>query len=231
MTPGYGPPEQVLGHRVGPAADIFALGAVLTYAATAKRAFDAGHVAAVQYEVVHGEPQFNDRNLRCGPSVAPCLAKSPEWRPTPDQLLKACAPPARAERAWKRGALAEDIADREREAARLTAMPTQAGGSGTTVIPGGPSRRRLLAGIAIGGSVVAAGGGTAAWWWRRGDDAGGAPSWEAKPLSDHETGTAPKVLWGPTAAASGHATAPVPVRDLVVVARRGAASRSRRSGR
>ena len=59
VTPGYGAPEQVLGQRVGPAADVFSLGAVLAYAASGRRAFDAAHVAAVQYEVVHGKPDMS----------------------------------------------------------------------------------------------------------------------------------------------------------------------------
>ncbi|MFE2990664.1 protein kinase [Streptomyces sp. NPDC059262] len=38
VTPGYGAPEQVLGRRVAPPADVFSLGAVLVYAATGRRA-------------------------------------------------------------------------------------------------------------------------------------------------------------------------------------------------
>ncbi|MFC9586999.1 serine/threonine-protein kinase [Streptomyces yangpuensis] len=38
VTPGYGAPEQVLGQRVGPAADVFSLGAVLVYAASGHHA-------------------------------------------------------------------------------------------------------------------------------------------------------------------------------------------------
>ncbi|WP_238432004.1 protein kinase domain-containing protein [Streptomyces cavernae] len=35
-TPGYAPPEQVTGRRAGPPADVFALGAVLVFACTAR---------------------------------------------------------------------------------------------------------------------------------------------------------------------------------------------------
>ncbi len=99
VTPGYGPPEQVLGQRVGPGADVFALGAVLSFAATGERAFTGEHVAAVQYEVVHGQPRLGA--LPPGlllPLVGACLDKEPGRRPTPDRLGRALAPPRGAER-------------------------------------------------------------------------------------------------------------------------------------
>ena len=215
VTPGYGPPEQVLGRRVGPAADVFALGAVLAYAATGVRVFDGGHVAAVQYEVVHGEPRLERLTPELRAVFAPCLAKAPELRPTPEQLAGACAPPARADRAWKRGELAADIAEREREAARLTALPTADTRGGDGGSGGGPSRRRLLTGIAAGGAVLAAGGGAAGWLLTDDDD---GHSWDAKPLTKYEPGSAPKPLWGPLDVASRKAPAPTPVRDVILVA-------------
>lgn len=227
VTPGYGPPEQVLGHRVGPAADVFALGAVLTYAATGRRAFEAGHVAAVQYEVVHGEPRLDGLDAELRAIIAPCLAKTPEGRPTPDQLGRACAPPPRADRAWKRGPLAEDIAERERDATRLSALPSSGENTWSTGAGAGsgPTRRKLLVGMAVGGTVVAAGGGTAAWWWLggNGDDSG---SWDAKPLSKYDAGAAPKPLWGPVQATDSKARPPVPVRDVLVVSAPGGGLRA-----
>jgi serine/threonine protein kinase len=57
-TPGYAAPEQVLGQRTGPAGDVFSLGVVLAYAAGGRPVYEGGHVAAVQYQVVHGEPEL-----------------------------------------------------------------------------------------------------------------------------------------------------------------------------
>lgn len=219
VTPGYGPPEQVLGQRVGPSADVFALGAVLTYAATGVSAFSGGHIAAVQYGVVHGEPQLEKLPADLRPLIAPCLAKEADWRPVPDQVATVLAPPRNADSAWRSGPLAEDIAERERTAARLSALhdagpATQAGGPGPG---GGPSRRRVLTGLAAGG-VLVAGGGAAAWAWLREGDADGADPWAAEPLSDYEEGTPPSTLWGPVQTAGDTSAAPLPVRDLVLIA-------------
>lgn len=97
VTPGYGAPEQVLGQRVGPASDVFSLGAVLVYAASGRRAFDAGHVAAVQYEVVHGTPDMSQVPPALQEMIGPCLAKDPAFRPQPPQVAEAFAPPKGAE--------------------------------------------------------------------------------------------------------------------------------------
>lgn len=163
VTPGYGAPEQVLGQRVGPAADIFSLGAVLAYAATGQRTFDGTHVAAVQYEVVHGEPQLDSVPPELRQLIAPCLAKDPAHRPTPEQIAGAFAPPPGADRIWRTGALAEDIERRGAEADRQAAVVGQESGAGT-----GPSRRRLLRSALVAGGVLAASGGaTGAWWLLR----------------------------------------------------------------
>ncbi|MEU8877806.1 serine/threonine-protein kinase [Streptomyces javensis] len=212
-TPGYAPPEQVLGQRTGPAGDVFSLGVVLAYAAGGRPVYEGGHVAAVQYQVVHAEPELGAVPGALRPLVEPCLAKDAGARPGLDWIGRALAPPRGADRAWRSGPLAQDIARREADARRMATLP----GDRT-----GPSRRRLIGTLAAGGAVLAAGGGGVAWWLLRGDEAeaGGRP-WEAEPLSRYDEGTAPQPLWGPirVAAASGtDLPAPLPVHDLVVVA-------------
>jgi hypothetical protein len=65
-TPNYMAPEQVRGPRseVGPAADVFALGATLYELLTLARAFAADSVAGTLYEVVHREP-VDPQRLGC----------------------------------------------------------------------------------------------------------------------------------------------------------------------
>ncbi|MFG3660882.1 protein kinase [Streptomyces sp. NPDC047706] len=56
-TPGFLAPEQAEGHPVSPAADVFALGAVLV-AAAGGSAFGEGTPAAMMYRSVHHEPDL-----------------------------------------------------------------------------------------------------------------------------------------------------------------------------
>ncbi|MGW8953145.1 serine/threonine-protein kinase [Streptomyces sp. NPDC055709] len=206
VTPGYGAPEQVLGQRVGPAADIFSLGTVLAYAASGVRAYSGGHVAAVQYEVVHGEPDLSRVPEPLRVLIGPCLAKDPAFRPSPDQIRTAFAPPRRAERLWQQGALAADIQQRETSARQWSTLPG-------TVVAQPPGRRRFLAGLAAGAAVLGAGGGTAAWLLSREQegDAGDA-------TTKNGTRTAPAGgrLWGPLAVADPFSP-PALARDGVLV--------------
>ncbi|KDN83802.1 serine/threonine-protein kinase [Kitasatospora cheerisanensis] len=92
-SPGFMSPEQAAGSPVGPAGDVFALGAVLAFAATGTAPFGEGVSAAVLlYRVLHEEPELRglDGGLRA--IVTACLAKDPADRPTPAELRARLAP-------------------------------------------------------------------------------------------------------------------------------------------
>ncbi|MFD6422128.1 protein kinase [Streptomyces sp. NPDC060198] len=95
-TPAYMAPEQAMGaRRLTGAADVFALGSLLAYAASGRPPFgdESGH--GVLYRIVHEAPELGElRDLDDGLAelVAACLAKDPEARPTAVELLERCAP-------------------------------------------------------------------------------------------------------------------------------------------
>ncbi|MCG0065385.1 serine/threonine-protein kinase [Streptomyces tricolor] len=229
ITPGYGAPEQVLGRRVGPPADVFSLGAVLVYAATGSRAFDGGHVAALQYEVVHGQPRLGGMAPQLQALIGPCLAKDPAARPLPAQIAQAMAAPGGAERAWRRGKIADAIKERESAARRLTTQVTvQPAGETPSV-----TRRRLITGLSAAGVVVAAGGGTTAWWLGTRSGTARRPGksdpfdippavrtpvqrLERQPGVDEKSYGEPDVLWSMSDVVDVYSPALLPVRDVIV---------------
>ncbi|MFK0262110.1 PQQ-binding-like beta-propeller repeat protein [Streptomyces angustmyceticus] len=230
VTPGYGAPEQVLGRRVGAPADVFSLGAVLVHAAAGRRAFDGSHIAALQYKVVHDEPDLTGVPDALRPLIAPLLAKDPAVRPTPAQIAAAFAPPRGAERAWRRGPVSQAIKERESGLHELTTTLT------ADPAPGQVSRRRLLTGLAAGGVVLAAGGGAAAAWWPRSPGTPGKkvdlfafPPAVRTPKAhvldadngDYLSGGEVKPLWGPVDVLADDTPAPLPVRDVIVFGARG----------
>ncbi|WP_328502086.1 serine/threonine-protein kinase [Streptomyces sp. NBC_00457] len=88
-TPPFMAPEQFRRPReVGPAADIFALGSVMVHAATGRGPFDSDSPYVVAYQVVHDEPDLKDVPDNLAPLVLRCLAKEPEDRITPDELMR-----------------------------------------------------------------------------------------------------------------------------------------------
>ncbi|MFF8438415.1 serine/threonine-protein kinase [Streptomyces bacillaris] len=92
-TPGFLAPEQAQGLEVGGAADVFALGAVLV-AAAGGSAFGAGTPMGLMYRSVHEPADLGAVPEGLRPIVRACLAKEPERRPTPAQLLDLFAPEA-----------------------------------------------------------------------------------------------------------------------------------------
>ncbi|EST30414.1 serine/threonine-protein kinase, partial [Streptomyces roseochromogenus] len=88
-TPPFMAPEQFRRPReVGPAADIFALGSVMVHAATGRGPFDSDSPYVVAYQVVHDEPDLTGVPEDLAPLVLRCLAKEPDDRPTPDELMR-----------------------------------------------------------------------------------------------------------------------------------------------
>ncbi|GAA2432141.1 hypothetical protein GCM10010191_52620 [Actinomadura vinacea] len=82
-TPGFMSPEQVSGGEVGPAGDIFTLGAVLAYAATGAEPFGDGLMHSRLYRVMNVRADLDgiaDGWLR--DLVTDCLRREPERRPS-----------------------------------------------------------------------------------------------------------------------------------------------------
>ncbi|NUK20824.1 PQQ-binding-like beta-propeller repeat protein [Streptomyces lunaelactis] len=97
-TPPFMAPEQFQRPReVGPAADVFAMGAVLVHAATGRGPFDSDSPYIIAYQVVHNEPDLAGVPADLVPLFRRCLAKDPQDRPTPYELmiaLRASSPSA-----------------------------------------------------------------------------------------------------------------------------------------
>ncbi|MET9048354.1 serine/threonine-protein kinase [Streptomyces sp. NPDC004362] len=88
-TPPFMAPEQFRRPReVGSAADVFALGSVIVHAATGRGPFDSDSPYVVAYQVVHDDPDLTGVPEDIAPLVLRCLAKEPEDRPTPDELMR-----------------------------------------------------------------------------------------------------------------------------------------------
>ncbi|MFP3988848.1 serine/threonine-protein kinase, partial [Streptomyces sp. E11-3] len=97
-TPGFMSPEQLAtGGRVGPASDVFSLGAVLAFAATGSGPFGTGAPHALHYRIVHEAPDLSGLPPVLSAVVPRCLAKEPQERPAVAALLEELAEALRGE--------------------------------------------------------------------------------------------------------------------------------------
>jgi outer membrane protein assembly factor BamB/serine/threonine protein kinase len=87
-TPGFMAPEQVVGGPVGPACDVFALGAVLAYTATGTPPYGTGPAHAVNFRAVYEEPDLTAVPPVLRDLVESCLAKEAALRPCLPELLE-----------------------------------------------------------------------------------------------------------------------------------------------
>ncbi|MFC8703005.1 protein kinase [Streptomyces anulatus] len=159
-TPGFIAPEQITGAiatgaavtrgAVTGAADVFALGAVLVFAATGGSPFGSATPAVLLYRAVHEDPDLSGVPDGVREVVTACLEKDPGLRPTVDQVLRATADPHPA--LWWRteplrslvlGEAAEQPVEQAAEEPAATPGPRAA--SRTAPAPGPPRTRRLSA--------------------------------------------------------------------------------------
>ena len=174
-SPGYLSPEQAMGEEVGPASDIFSLGAVLAFAGTGAGPFGAGSLPALVYRVVHQPPALDEVPAELRPLIERCLAKDPGDRPAAADLLAELAdvqPGARWLPAAITAALAAfavpapPAAGYEQTATSVTPPPVpvaRAGDGNGAAAPGAGRprrfprlRRSLLVPVLSGVAVVAA---------------------------------------------------------------------------
>ncbi|GKQ37991.1 serine/threonine-protein kinase [Streptomyces sp. A012304] len=86
-TPPFMSPEQFADARsVGPASDVFSLGALLVFAATGRGPFDADSPYLTAYRVINEEPALDAVAEPLRGILARCLAKEPAERPGLEEL-------------------------------------------------------------------------------------------------------------------------------------------------
>ncbi len=176
-TPGWVAPELYAGADPTPAADLFAWGAMVVFAATGRDPFGQGEADTLAYRVAHEEPDTTGVPAELIPVVTAALAKDPASRPTADRAmaeLVGADPTVRNTRvllgaSWKAGPCPDLSAWGEGPIRR---SPT----------PGKRGRGLLVAVAAVTALGLVAGG---AWWAgsRSNPDVGG----EEAPVAEAET--------------------------------------------
>ncbi|MBO3747859.1 serine/threonine protein kinase [Streptosporangiaceae bacterium NEAU-GS5] len=86
-TPSYLAPELLSGGQATSAADVFAWGVTMTFAASGRPAFGADSIPTVMNRILNAEPDLGPLAPPLRELVADCLIKDPSLRPTAEDLV------------------------------------------------------------------------------------------------------------------------------------------------
>ncbi|POX42063.1 serine/threonine protein kinase [Streptomyces sp. Ru73] len=168
-SPSFMSPEQVRGDRVTPASDVFCLGSVLAYAASGRMPFGAPEsgVHAVMFRVAESAPDLDAVPKHLRELIGRCLAKDPEERPAPEDLVSEIGPVSSggASSPWLPAQL---VAQLGQHAVRLLDTDTPPSGQ-----PARPGRTTVTAAAGSSGTAAASSSETVA--AAPPETAGGAP--------------------------------------------------------
>ncbi|WP_326820689.1 protein kinase domain-containing protein [Streptosporangium sp. NBC_01756] len=153
-TPAYMAPEQVEGAEISPAADVFAWGATVCFAANAHAPFGQDSVAAVFHRILSAPPELGHLDGQLGGLVADCLEKDPRNRPTSRELLLFLlgddARPAPAKPPSARGPVSSGFPP----VPALTAAPGRRPRGGLAEPQTRPGRAATRASVAVSGALL-----------------------------------------------------------------------------
>jgi hypothetical protein len=99
-SPGFMSPEQVEDGTIGPASDVFSLGAVLAAACTGRSPFTGASTLQTLNNVVSVRPDLAKLPPRVRLIVERCLRKDPSKRPSPGQVLDLAHPVPPSVQPW-----------------------------------------------------------------------------------------------------------------------------------
>src|SRR5262245_41283653 len=157
-SPSYMAPEQAVAGDVGPAADLWALGALLYFSVEGVPPFSAGSALATASAVVHDRPRQPQRLGALTGPVGALLAKDPGSRPDAGAVRSALLPLAAA-RPAPQGAATETLpaADPDQPTTATVAFPpSEATLARPQLVPsGGRARRRRTRRLALIAAVAA----------------------------------------------------------------------------
>ncbi|MGI5230382.1 serine/threonine-protein kinase [Actinoallomurus sp. CA-142502] len=168
-TPAYMAPEQFEERTIGPAADVFAWGCVMVFAASGSSPFGGDSIAAISNRVLRGKPDLGPLSGPLRDLVLACLAKDERARPSMrDVLIWLLGRPDAG-----RAPIGEALAAGRRTSVLPDEQLPDTGAPPPGTVPGGPTGRRglALAGAAVATAAVITVGGLVVWPGLRGNGA------------------------------------------------------------
>jgi len=140
-TPAYMSPEHLREGRSDTASDVFSLAGTLVYAATGRAPFGDGTGVDVMHRVAFEDPhpevigRISTVDAELGSLLTACLAKEPERRPSPQELIDAAGARAVPSTTWPEP-LGGEVLARQRACEALHRMPVA--GMPGSASPGAP---------------------------------------------------------------------------------------------